>query len=284
MVAEPPTPDDHPAGAGVDRRARSARRCRRSTPRSGRCRSAPPTSVEARGPRHLDHGGRPVEPPRPPRPASPSGPVTVVDAVGAAERVQRALAAVGHRHLVAAPTRGAPPPAAMAAATSRAVAVPRNLSGAARRAPRPCWSQRGRRDGLSSARCGRVAWHRPVVLVSNRGPLSFPAADDGERAGRQARRGRARVGPRARSSPAPTRVWIAAAMTDGDREAAAAGSSRPRASGSACSRSTPPPTAWPTTWSCNATLWFLHHGLFDLARRPRVRRALRARRGTPTAR
>ena len=44
-----------------------------------------------------------------------------------------------------------------------------------------------------------------------------------------------------------------------------------RATGCTCSRCSPieTPTAWPTTWCRTPRLWFLHHHLFDLARRPR---------------
>ena len=64
-------------------------------------------------------------------------------------------------------------------------------------------------------------------------------------------------------------TWVAAAITDGDREAAAAGAVeadgfrvRPAGHRPATYR------AAPTTSCRNETLWFLHHGLWDLSREP----------------
>ena len=118
--------DDHGSRRRRGRR-RSARRCRRWRPAAGRCRSAPPAQGQARGPGHLHDRGPSGCDRHSAATGSPEGPAHRRDPDRAAERLQRALAAVGHRGLVAVP----PQPAAAratAAATSVAVAVPRNLS------------------------------------------------------------------------------------------------------------------------------------------------------------
>ena len=51
--------------------------------------------------------------------------------------------------------------------------------------------------------------------------------------------------------------------------------STPRGSGPACSPSTRRRTGWPTTCVSNPTLWFVHHGLYDLPARPAFDRELR---------
>ena len=112
---------------------------------------------------------------------------------------------------------------------------------------------------------------RPVVDPENDpGPLSFSERD--RRRGAHGPPGRwwAGVGPR----PAGRRDrhhLDRRGHTDGDRVAARAAWSRPRASGCGCSRSTATTTGWPTTSSATPRCGSLHHGLFDLARRPRVR-------------
>jgi trehalose 6-phosphate synthase len=108
---------------------------------------------------------------------------------------------------------------------------------------------------------------RPVVVVSNRGPISFRVADDGTL---QARRGAgglvSGLGPLVAGTDA---TWIAAAMSEGDRQAAARGVIE--AEGFRVRTLAFPPDTYRAAYDvvCNATLWFLHHGLWDLARRPR---------------
>lgn len=107
---------------------------------------------------------------------------------------------------------------------------------------------------------------RPVVLVSNRGPVTFTRAD-----GRlTAKRGAGGLV----SGLAPLVVgtdttWIAAAMTDGDREAASGGTVE--AEGFRVRLLGLDPADYRMAYDvvCNETLWFLYHNLFDLARLPR---------------
>jgi trehalose 6-phosphate synthase len=108
---------------------------------------------------------------------------------------------------------------------------------------------------------------RPVVVVSNRGPISFRVGDDG---GLVARRGAgglvSGLGPLVAGTDA---TWIAAAMSEGDRRAADRGVVETE--GFRVRTLAFPPDTYRAAYDvvCNATLWFLHHGLWDLARRPR---------------
>ena len=108
---------------------------------------------------------------------------------------------------------------------------------------------------------------RPVVIVSNRGPLSFRVTDEGELA---ATRGAGGLVSGLAPLVAGTGVtWIAAAITDGDRQAAERGTID--AEGFRVRTLAVDPATYRMAYDvvCNATLWFLHHGLFELARRPR---------------
>jgi trehalose 6-phosphate synthase len=113
----------------------------------------------------------------------------------------------------------------------------------------------------------------PLVVVSNRGPLAFSRDDDGQLvAGRAAGGLVSTLGPALEGHDA---LWVSAAISDDDRAAADAGLT----------------TADGFRWHAlvvdeeryrqfydvvsNATLWFMHHGLFDLARRPRIDRRWR---------
>jgi trehalose 6-phosphate synthase len=111
------------------------------------------------------------------------------------------------------------------------------------------------------------ATRRPVVLVSNRGPITFRMATDGEL---QPRRGAgglvSGLGPLVEGTDA---MWIAAAMTLGDRRAADRGVIE--AEGFRVRTLALDPERYRMAYDvvCNATLWFIHHHLFDLSRRPR---------------
>ena len=62
---------------------------------------------------------------------------------------------------------------------------------------------------------------RPLVMVSNRGPVSFRHDDDGRLVARRGAGGLVSgIGPLMAGSDA---VWVAAAMSDADREAAGDG-------------------------------------------------------------
>jgi trehalose 6-phosphate synthase len=109
-------------------------------------------------------------------------------------------------------------------------------------------------------------------LLSNRGPLSFSL--DGEDL--VARRGAgglvSGLTPLVDGTDA---VWIAAAMSDGDRAAAERGIVE--ADGLRVRLLAVDGDVYRAAYDvvCNATLWFAHHGLFDAARRPRLDRRWR---------
>ncbi|MBN2623735.1 MAG: trehalose-6-phosphate synthase, partial [Acidimicrobiales bacterium] len=107
---------------------------------------------------------------------------------------------------------------------------------------------------------------RPVVVVSNRGPLSFVQDDSGRL---QARRGAgglvSGIGPLVAGTGT---LWVAAAMSDGDRAAAAAGvvdadDFRVRLLDIDAETYR---LAYDVV--SNQILWFVHHGLYDLTREP----------------
>ena len=110
-------------------------------------------------------------------------------------------------------------------------------------------------------------------MASNRGPVSFSYGADG---GVQAKRGAgglvSSLGPLVRDSGA---LWLAAAMTDADREIAASGPVE--AEGFRFRSLAIDTDTYRMAYDVisNGTLWFLHHGLFDLARRPRIDRRWR---------
>ena len=162
---------------------------------------------------------------------SPSGPVTVVVRLGppSASSVPSPPSAIGTSSQSQPSSKAASP---IALATAAADAVPRSLSGAATTRTPPCWhcARRGR---------GRLALvdtvgppmapappDRPIVLVSNRGPVSFERDDDGALASKRGAGGLVSgIGPLVADGDV---TWLAAAMSDGDREAASAGRGRGR--------------------------------------------------------
>jgi trehalose 6-phosphate synthase len=106
---------------------------------------------------------------------------------------------------------------------------------------------------------------RPVVLLSNRGPLSF-SLTDGELSARRGAGGLVSgIGPLFRNTD---RTWMAAAISEGDREAAKQGVIE--AEGFRVRLLGIDPADYRQSYDvvCNAALWFTHHHLFDLARRP----------------
>jgi len=112
-----------------------------------------------------------------------------------------------------------------------------------------------------------------VVIVSNRGPLSFSHDSAGNLVAHRGAGGIvSSVAPLVRDTGTS---WMAAAMSDADREAAAAGTVE--AEGFRFRSLAVDPDAYRMAYDVvsNATLWFLHHGLWDLARRPRFDRRWR---------
>jgi trehalose 6-phosphate synthase len=105
-----------------------------------------------------------------------------------------------------------------------------------------------------------------LVVVSNRGPLSFSAGPDGQL---RAKRGAGGLVSGLAPLVAGTdTTWIAAALSEGDREAAADGVID--AEGFRVRTLALDPEDQRRSYDdiCNATLWFVHHGLYALAREP----------------
>jgi trehalose 6-phosphate synthase len=101
------------------------------------------------------------------------------------------------------------------------------------------------------------------VIVSNRGPVSFheDPAGSGEVTARRGAGGLVSgLGPLVRGSGA---LWIAAAMTDGDRLVAERGVTE--AEGFRTRLLAFEPEIWTAFYDrvCNEALWFAHHGLWD---------------------
>lgn len=112
------------------------------------------------------------------------------------------------------------------------------------------------------------------MIVSNRGPLSFRRTDDGQLT---ARRGAGGLVSGLAPLVADTdTIWLAAAISDDDRAAAASGQVA-EADGLRVRMLDLDPDQYRMSYDviCNATLWFCLHGLFDLARRPRIDRRWR---------
>ena len=109
-----------------------------------------------------------------------------------------------------------------------------------------------------------------TVVVSNRGPYQFSEDGAGGFAARPGAGGLASaLRPLLGSGIAgPDGAWLAAAMTDGDRATARADAVQ--VPGIRLQLLDLDPGAYRLAYDLvsNATLWFLYHGLFDLARRP----------------
>ena len=107
---------------------------------------------------------------------------------------------------------------------------------------------------------------RPIVLVSNRGPVTFERQEDGTLTSRRGAGGLVSgIGPLVRQTGA---TWLAAAMTDGDREATASGVVE--ADGFRVGLLALDPETYRMAYDVvsNEVLWFAHHGLWDLSREP----------------
>ena len=112
--------------------------------------------------------------------------------------------------------------------------------------------------------------HTDLVIVSNRGPLSFAPGPDGRPVARRGAGGLvSSLGPAVAGTGA---TWFAAAISDADRQAATAGVVE--AEGFRLRSLVIEPEAYRQFYDAiaNATLWFLNHNLFDLPRRPRIDR------------
>lgn len=102
---------------------------------------------------------------------------------------------------------------------------------------------------------------RPVVIVSNRGPVSFRLDDRGVPVARRGAGGLVSgLGPQVRDTDT---LWMAAAMTDGDRVVAETGITD--AEGFRVRLLAFDADTWAGHYDqvCNQALWYAHHGLFD---------------------
>jgi trehalose 6-phosphate synthase len=107
---------------------------------------------------------------------------------------------------------------------------------------------------------------RPVVVVSNRGPLSFREGDDGDLVATRGAGGLVSgLGPLVAGTDT---LWVAAAMADGDRAAAAAGVVDAEDFRVRLLSIDPETYRLAYDVVSNQVLWFVHHGLYDLPREP----------------
>ena len=100
-----------------------------------------------------------------------------------------------------------------------------------------------------------------VVIVSNRGPVSFHRNPDGDVVARRGAGGLVSgLGPVVADTGV---LWVAAAMTDTDRDVAAEGVTE--VEGFRIRLVRVDATTYREAYDvvCNANLWFVHHGLFD---------------------
>lgn len=109
-----------------------------------------------------------------------------------------------------------------------------------------------------------------MIVVSHRGPATFARSEDGSFRARRGSGGLAGTLGRLLSGGTDEPVgWVAAAMTGDDRAAATEGATALPDIGLELLALDPRQHRLHYDIVSNATLWFLHHGLFDLPRRPR---------------
>src|SRR6476659_8420311 len=116
------------------------------------------------------------------------------------------------------------------------------------------------------------------MLVTHRGPYRFSVQDDGSFASRRGAGGlvSALLPLVQRDDIGSPPSWVAAAIDGDDRAAVAAGAATVPGLDLHLLDLDPALHRMHYDVISNAVLWFLHHGLFDLARRPRLDRHLRA--------
>src|SRR5580693_2940212 len=112
----------------------------------------------------------------------------------------------------------------------------------------------------------------PEVVVSNRGPLSFRLDDDDDGQPVATGTGGGLAGTLHPLLAGTGSTWVSASMNEADRRAAAEGLMAE--DGLRLVMVTPEPDVYRMAYDVvsNATLWFCHHHLFDLPRRPRFDR------------
>lgn len=109
-----------------------------------------------------------------------------------------------------------------------------------------------------------------LVVASNRGPVSFALDENGNPVAAGSAGGlAAALHPLLEGTGA---TWVACAMSEADRAAARLG--LVPSDGLSLHMVQPPPEAYQMAYDVvsNSTLWFMHHHLFDLSRRPRFDR------------
>ena len=115
---------------------------------------------------------------------------------------------------------------------------------------------------MAEAPLAALGQDRPLVLVSNRGPVSFVVPDGGGEpvAGRGAGGLVSALGPLLRDTGV---TWVAAAMSAGDEVVARRGVTE--AEGYRIRLLAFEPDTWSGHYDevCNEALWFVHHGLWD---------------------
>ncbi|MGH9169995.1 MAG: alpha,alpha-trehalose-phosphate synthase (UDP-forming) [Acidimicrobiales bacterium] len=122
-----------------------------------------------------------------------------------------------------------------------------------------------------------MAGDADLVVVSNRGPFSFESGADGSL---EPRAGGGGLAPSLAAalnqrSAEGTAVWVAAALTDGDRLVAEAGEAVDSGSPGLSLRLVAfEPEVFRAAYDviANSTLWFVLHGLYDASRRPVIGR------------
>jgi trehalose 6-phosphate synthase len=112
----------------------------------------------------------------------------------------------------------------------------------------------------------------PVVVVSNRGPLSFTLADGELRTKRGGGGLVTALGPAIDGTGA---LWVAGALSEADRKAAAQGAVEAEGFNVDLLALDEDDHAAYYDVISNGTLWFLHHELWDTPRRPRFDRVWR---------
>ena len=112
---------------------------------------------------------------------------------------------------------------------------------------------------------------RPLVVVSNRGPLSFTVDESGELRTKRGGGGLVTaIGPAIAGTDAR---WVAGALSEADRVAAERDAVEAEGFNvDLLALDADDHRAYYDVIS-NGTLWFLHHGLWDIPRRPRFDRA-----------
>jgi trehalose 6-phosphate synthase len=113
----------------------------------------------------------------------------------------------------------------------------------------------------------------PVLIASNRGPVSFTRGDDGRLSAK--RGGGGMVSGLSAVADESDMLWVCAALGDGDRAAARAapgGLLDPELAGdgAAVRMLDIPPAVFQRAYNAvaNSTLWFVHHMLYDTPNRP----------------